>query len=228
MGKPLLDRSHYDHPEHFDDVIREYRTSKRYIPTPLEDLLCEMAGHRCTLCGAPWLEIHHIDHLEAGGKTTYDNLIVLCPNCHTRAHSQNTPSPQELRHYKLKQEIAYGLPVLSRVSSKEKELLLKISAVLLEHPQCPIVISENLKVGSWEERSDEAIRDAMEQAGYHYLESEGIVLVLAREPYLLPTLELQEGYGGKWGVELEVRLTPKGNKWLKYLVESERLRLLTQ
>lgn len=227
MSKPLIDRSKYDHPEHFEDRIREYRTLERYVPTPLMHLLYEMAGHRCTLCGAPWLEIHHIDPLGNGGETTYDNLIVLCPNCHTRVHSENIPSSQELRHYKLKQEIAYGLPILTKISSKEKELLLEMSTILQEQANRSIVISAHLKLGSWEERSDEAIRDAMEQAGYHYLESEGIILALSREPYLLPTAELQEGYNGKWGVELEIRLTSKGYKWLKYLIESDKLKLLT-
>jgi len=69
MGKPLIDRSSYDHPEHFDDVIREYRTSERYLPTPLEHLLYEMAGHRCTICSAPWLEVHHIEELADDGAT---------------------------------------------------------------------------------------------------------------------------------------------------------------
>ena len=84
MGKPLIDRTLYDHPEHFDDLIREYISSNRYIPTPLEDLLFEQCGHRCTICNAPLCEIHHIEFLEEGGITEYDNLIVLCPNCHTR------------------------------------------------------------------------------------------------------------------------------------------------
>ena len=74
--KPLLDRSAYDHPEHFDDEVRAFRTSERYVPTPLEALLFELAGHRCTICAAPWLEIHHIDELGDGGKTEYQNLVV--------------------------------------------------------------------------------------------------------------------------------------------------------
>ena len=86
MTQPLLDRNSYDHPEHFDDDIRTYRTSERYVPTPLEHHLFELASHRCTICHAPWLEIHHIDELSEDGKTEYDNLIVLCPNCHTRVH----------------------------------------------------------------------------------------------------------------------------------------------
>lgn len=83
MTRPLIDRQSLDHPEHFDDEIREYKSNARYKPTALEQLLFEMAGHRCTICDAPWLEINHITELAEGGKTEYDNLIVLCPNCHT-------------------------------------------------------------------------------------------------------------------------------------------------
>lgn len=119
MNRPLLDRSTYDHPEHFDDEIRAYRTSARYIPTPLESLLFEMSAHRCTICLAPRVEIHHIDELAEGGQTTYENLIVLCPNCHTRVHIEGVPSKAELKHYKLKQEIAYQLPILSHLLQRQ-------------------------------------------------------------------------------------------------------------
>jgi hypothetical protein len=32
------------------------------------------------------LDIHHITHISKGGKGTADNLIALCPNCHTLHH----------------------------------------------------------------------------------------------------------------------------------------------
>lgn len=139
MGKPLVDRTNYDHPEHFDDTIREYRTSKRYIPTPLESLLFELAGHRCTICHAPWLEIHHIKELEHGGETVFENLIVLCPNCHTRVHAQGIPSPEELRHYKLKQEIAYELPIINRLTDDEKALIREVASL---PPEKQIIFSK--------------------------------------------------------------------------------------
>ena len=125
----LIERSVFDHPEHYDDVIREYRTSRRYVPTPLENLLYELAGHRCTICNAPWMEIHHINELGEGGETTYDNLIVLCPNCHTRVHAQGVPSRDELRHYKMKQEVAYELPILSRLGESERALIAEALAL---------------------------------------------------------------------------------------------------
>ena len=43
----------------------------------------------CEYCGATWraLHAHHITSRGAGGNDTEDNLVCLCVNCHTAAHS---------------------------------------------------------------------------------------------------------------------------------------------
>lgn len=46
-----------------------------YLPAPFLD------NH-----GSPFLEVHHIEHLRAGGADTPANTVALCPNCHRRAH----------------------------------------------------------------------------------------------------------------------------------------------
>ena len=122
----------YDHPEHYFDLIREFQYTDRYIPSHLGDLLLEQSGHKCTICKAPYTEIHHIKFLEKGGKTKYGNLVVLCPNCHTRVHKENVPTPKQLKHYKLKLEIAQDLPILSNLKKEEKELLFKLSEFTTE------------------------------------------------------------------------------------------------
>ena len=86
-----------------------------------------MAGRRCAVYSAPWLEVHLITELAQGGKTLYDNLIVLCPNCHTRVHENGIPSKTELRHQKLKQEAASELPVLGRLPADEHRLLQELA-----------------------------------------------------------------------------------------------------
>ncbi|WP_090346131.1 HNH endonuclease [Pseudomonas guariconensis] len=47
------------------------------------------AGHRCAIptCRHPDIEIHHIIPWETCQKHEYQNLIALCPNCHTRVHN---------------------------------------------------------------------------------------------------------------------------------------------
>lgn len=213
MSKSLLDRRAYDHPEHFDDDIREYRTSKRYIPTPLENSLFDLAGHRCTICHAPWLEIHHITELAEGGSTEYDNLIVLCPNCHTRVHTEGVPSKDELRHYKLKQEIAYELPILSRLSAAEKIFLSELSTM---DDRKRLTFSKRMHDKIEAENQDSAIALYRESIGYSYLQEAGIVSI-----DLEHVLTLAEGK--KVAVAMRMRLTSKGLKWIRYLIESGRV-----
>ena len=43
----------------------------------------------CEYCGDTTkeiLQLHHIKQVAEGGTNDVDNIIVLCPNCHTKAH----------------------------------------------------------------------------------------------------------------------------------------------
>ncbi len=43
----------------------------------------------CQRCGLREPEILHVHHLDGNRKNNRDeNLIVLCPNCHMKAHKQ--------------------------------------------------------------------------------------------------------------------------------------------
>ena len=48
------------------------------------------AGYRCEHCGAtgPYLELHHRVPETLGGRFHPDNLVLLCPSCHDRAHAR--------------------------------------------------------------------------------------------------------------------------------------------
>ena len=212
MTRPLLDRASYDHPEHFDDAIREYKASTRNIPTPLESLLFELAGHRCTICSAPWLEIHHIDELSEGGQTSYDNLIVLCPNCHTRVHSERVPSKAELRHYKLKQEIAYALPVLDRLSPEERAFIAETANLPADRQ---ITFSKRYHAHVLAPDQEQAVENYRAEVGYLHLQEAGMVGVDLGHVIGLH----DEGYS----VTLRLRVTGKGVKWLRYLAANGRV-----
>ncbi len=207
MNKPLLDRSQYGPPEHFDDLIRNYRSSSRYIPTALESHLFELAGHKCTICHAPWLEIHHIKELCDGGLTEYENLIVLCPNCHTRVHADGIPKSEELRHYKVKQEIAYELPILSKLTSDERDFLNLVEG---KEDVEKIVFSQRV----WKEvnasTTDEAVEKFRREVGLFELQVSGMVSVDVED--VIGILE-----GVTTSVSLRIKLTGKGLKWLRYL-----------
>jgi hypothetical protein len=57
------------------------------IPADIKRKIFVEAGHRCAIptCRALEVEIHHIIPWEKCHKHNYENLIALCPTCHTRA-----------------------------------------------------------------------------------------------------------------------------------------------
>jgi hypothetical protein len=58
------------------------------------DILYFETDNSCALCGARGahiLTVHHID--EDRSHNTYDNLIVLCHNCHNPYHNPNCGEP---------------------------------------------------------------------------------------------------------------------------------------
>jgi len=45
-------------------------------------------GHKCIICEYDKIvEAHHIKPLSDGGKTSVENGILLCPNCHAEVHA---------------------------------------------------------------------------------------------------------------------------------------------
>lgn len=212
MSQPLLDRSQFGPPEHWDDIVRAYRSSARYVPTALEQLLFELAGHRCTICRAPWLEIHHIQELENGGKTEYANLIVLCPNCHTRVHAEGIPSAEELRHYKAKQEVAYELPVLARLSAQELGFLKDLSPLSTEER---LAHSKRYQAEILAANQDTAVSEYRARVGYVELQRSEMVRIELESVITLAA-------SGEVSVALRVHLTGKGVKWLQYLESTGR------
>lgn len=72
------------------------------IKKQTRDRLLVEARHRCTICHEKCFEIHHIIEQSAGGSDEYDNLIVLCPNCHQhRYHRSKEFTPEQLHLYKM-------------------------------------------------------------------------------------------------------------------------------
>ncbi|MBF0134445.1 MAG: HNH endonuclease [Magnetococcales bacterium] len=216
MTKPMIPRKEYDHPEHFRDIINEHETSERNIPTHLGDLLYELSEFKCSICKEPRLDIHHIEHLRDGGKTTLSNLIVLCPNCHRRVHDEGIPNSKQLYQCRMKQDIAYELPIFRKLSSKEKEIIKKVS-LLPEDDQ--VNHSESFYYEIETSSQDDARMQAGKRTDCSYLLSFGIfeknfgnVIKLADSPHI--------------GIQVFISITAKGFKWIQYLVTSERIGLI--
>ena len=55
----------------------------------LKDALVRSRGPRCEHCqhpNIPILHVHHIKERSEGGSDDLDNLLLVCPNCHTTIH----------------------------------------------------------------------------------------------------------------------------------------------
>jgi hypothetical protein len=82
------------------------------------------AGHRCAIpvCRHIEVEVHHILFVEEGGRDTYDNLIALCPNCHTMVHNGRIDK-KALRIYKANLRYLHD-----KYSNTEMDILFELSA----------------------------------------------------------------------------------------------------
>jgi hypothetical protein len=67
----------------------------RYIPSNISKEIKNKHFFECAWCGEKLMERHHIIEFSQGGENSLDNLILLCPNCHTQVH-RNEINTEEL------------------------------------------------------------------------------------------------------------------------------------
>jgi len=67
---------------------------RKAIPAEIRRAVLLEAGYSCAnpTCHVPLLHAHHIDYVQNGGGDTEDNLIPLCPNCHSMVHNNVIPT----------------------------------------------------------------------------------------------------------------------------------------
>ena len=72
------------------------------IPADIRRAVLIEAGHRCAIptCRATTTEIAHIVPWAESQDNSFDNLIVLCPNCHTRFDQKKDIDRLAVRIYK--------------------------------------------------------------------------------------------------------------------------------
>jgi hypothetical protein len=92
------------------------------IPLPLQRALMVEAGHRCAIPTCREVAPLHIEHIEDWARVKehrFENMIVLCANCHGRKGS----GPRSLDRKSLKQYKANLALINSRYSSLERRVL---------------------------------------------------------------------------------------------------------
>ncbi len=80
-----------DHPERYLALVRLFKRNPFVVAAVLSRAKgkCEVCGIKAPFNrpdGEPYLEVHHLHWLAAGGKDTKDNAMAVCPNCHREAH----------------------------------------------------------------------------------------------------------------------------------------------
>ncbi len=72
------------------------------IPVALKRAVLVEAGHRCAIptCRATTTEIAHIIPWAESQDHSFENLIALCPNCHSRFDQKKEIDRQAIRTYK--------------------------------------------------------------------------------------------------------------------------------
>lgn len=93
------------------------------IPTELKRRLLVEAGHRCAIptCRAFTTEFAHIEPWTTVQDHSYENLIVLCPNCHTRFDKGEMDKKSMFMY---KDNLRY---VIEKYSKFELDILLELS-----------------------------------------------------------------------------------------------------
>ena len=151
-----------------------------------------------------------------GRRNRCENLIVLCPNCHTRVHQSGIPTKEELRHYKLKQDLAHGLPAFGLLKREDKNVIKYFS----ELPDDQLSVREMPSHYDTPAENQEQARILCKKAMGLYLQESGIT-----------SLHISMvGIGDRetHRVNYRVHLTPKGIGWIRYLKAGDKVALALQ
>ena len=94
LEEKQIDTSHFTGRERTKYSLEKFQYGKEIRSATLFPALEKLRGHRCECCGLEmWLgqpitlEIHHKDANKLNN--TLDNLMLLCPNCHSQTDTWN-------------------------------------------------------------------------------------------------------------------------------------------
>src|SRR5687768_10550535 len=76
--------------------------NREIVPAEIKRAVLVEAGHRCAIptCRATTTEIAHIIPWATSQDSSFENLIALCPNCHTRFDQKKEIDQLSVRMYK--------------------------------------------------------------------------------------------------------------------------------
>lgn len=77
---------------------------KENIPEKLKEKVASRFNNKCYFCDIPIVqhdtgkEFHHFICESSGGKTSYDNLVLCCHDCHIKLHRKTKMIYSDIRH----------------------------------------------------------------------------------------------------------------------------------
>lgn len=104
---------------------------REHIPAAVKRAVLVEAGHRCAIptCRQVPVEIAHIVPYAKTQNNNFENLIALCPTCHTRFDAGQIDR-QSMRQYKAN---------LSVVSSRYSDLERRLIEYFVDNPHCDTI-----------------------------------------------------------------------------------------
>ena len=83
-------------PKTIEQVIATFRRDPKVAEYAKKSAkgICQLCGKPAPFIdknGEPYLESHHVIWLSRGGTDTIDNVVGLCPNCHSKVHAIDDP-----------------------------------------------------------------------------------------------------------------------------------------
>jgi 5-methylcytosine-specific restriction endonuclease McrA len=76
---------------------------RKRIPIEVKQLVLHEGGYKCANPSCRTiltLDIHHLVPVSEGGPNTPENLLALCPNCHSLYHNETIPA-QSIKAWKM-------------------------------------------------------------------------------------------------------------------------------
>ena len=117
------------------------------IPASLERQLMIESGYRCAICKTPEpLQIEHIEEWAKVREHQFENMIVLCANCHAR--KKNSSDPRHVNRSSLKAIKANLMLLNGRYSDLERRIIdtFREDMELDQDAELTMVIPERLYV----------------------------------------------------------------------------------
>lgn len=104
------------------------------IPAKLERDLMVEAGYMCAICKATEpLEIEHIEEYSKVNEHLFENMVVLCANCHHR--KEDSSNPRHINKASLKAIKEKLMFLNGRYTDMEKRFIQECQKHLTVHPE---------------------------------------------------------------------------------------------